>query len=166
MLSFNRLGISFFVFLILIIVLSHWRTFTSHSAPAAIEIPPGTIYRLPPKTDSNKFDWAQRKQRYPVQTFTSLPATSHQRLPKVQYAFNKTEARADARERKQRLSQVKAAMTRSWAAYRKHAWLADEVRPISGGHRNSFGGWAATYVLTDILQQTPTHSHLAVLWTP
>ena len=30
--------------------------------------------------------------------------------------------------------------------YRKYAWLQDEVRPLSGGVNNPFGGWAATLV--------------------
>lgn len=146
MLSFNRLGVYFFLFTVVFIIFLHLRTFTSQPGPAGIGLSSDSIYRLPPKTDSSKFDWAQRQQRYPVQTFTSLPVASGQHLPRVQYAFDKTESTMDASERKQRLAQVKAAMTRSWAAYRKHAWLSDEVLPVSGGSRNSFGGWAATYV--------------------
>lgn len=146
MLSFRRLGVYFFTITVLFILFLHLRTVANLPAPAGIELSPDSIYRLPPKTDSSKFDWAQRQQRYPIQTFKSLPVASGHHLPQVQYAFDKTESPDDAQERKQRLAQVKAAMTRSWAAYRKHAWLSDEVRPISGGSKNSFGGWAATYV--------------------
>ncbi|CZT18067.1 related to class I alpha-mannosidase [Ramularia collo-cygni] len=146
MFSFNRIGTSIFIFTILFIVLLHFRTFRTQHQPAGTSIPAGSIYRLPPKTDPNKFDWARREQRYAVQHFTTLPAPSGQHLPQVQYAFNKTESRTAERERKQRLAQVKLTMARSWAAYRKHAWLSDEVMPITGGKKNNFGGWAATLV--------------------
>lgn len=169
MLSFNRWGTYLLVFTVIFIVLLHFRSFTPQHGPSGSSHPPGSIYRLPPKIDSNKFDWAQRQQRYPVERFAPLPAVSGQRLPQVQYAFNKTESRANARERKQRLAQVKSAMARSWAAYRKHAWLSDEVKPITGGKKNNFGGWAATYVCSYWFNEIATNGILAdslTLWIP
>lgn len=146
MLSINRWGTYVLIFTVIFVILLHFRSFATPHGPARTSIPPGSIYRLPLKNDPNKFDWARRQQKHPVKSFIPLPVSSGQRLPQVQYAFNKTESRPDAREREQRLAQVKMAMTRSWAAYRKHAWLSDEVMPITGGRKNSFGGWAATYV--------------------
>ena len=34
----------------------------------------------------------------------------------------------------------------SWEGYKKHAWLRDEVAPLSRGWKDTFGGWAATLV--------------------
>lgn len=34
----------------------------------------------------------------------------------------------------------------SWQGYRKNAWLHDEVKPVSGGYKDHFGGWGATLV--------------------
>lgn len=34
----------------------------------------------------------------------------------------------------------------SWEGYEKHAWLRDEVSPLSGKYKDTFGGWAATLV--------------------
>lgn len=166
LLSINRLGTYILIFTLLFILLLHFRTFTGHSEPAGNAPPSGSIYQLPPKTDPNKFDWAQRKQRYPVQTYTQLPVSSGQKLPQVQHAFDKKESRSAARERKQRLAQVKSAMTRSWAAYRKHAWLSDEVLPISGGSKNNFGGWAATYASIYLHHQITTHTISTASSTP
>lgn len=146
MFSVNRLGLYAVISTILVVILLHFRTFTRPEGPAGISLPPGSIYQLPPKTDPTKFDWAQRQQRYPVEKFIQLPVSSAQHLPQIQYAFDKTESHTAARGRKQRLAEVKSAMTRSWAAYRMHAWLSDELLPVSGGSKNNFGGWAATYV--------------------
>ncbi|UNI15935.1 Mannosyl-oligosaccharide 1,2-alpha-mannosidase [Purpureocillium takamizusanense] len=35
---------------------------------------------------------------------------------------------------------------RSWKAYKEHAWLRDEVTPITGKPVDTFGGWGATLV--------------------
>lgn len=34
----------------------------------------------------------------------------------------------------------------AWTGYKNHAWAKDEVAPITGGSRDTFGGWAATLV--------------------
>lgn len=41
---------------------------------------------------------------------------------------------------------MKESFIHSWEGYKKHAWLRDEVSPISGGGKDTFGGWAATLV--------------------
>lgn len=52
----------------------------------------------------------------------------------------------DKAERQRRLSAVKEAFLHSWEGYKKHAWLQDEVTPISGHAKNTLGGWGATLV--------------------
>lgn len=46
----------------------------------------------------------------------------------------------------ERLAAVKESFTHAWEGYKAHAWLRDEVGPLSGISRNTFGGWAATLV--------------------
>lgn len=41
---------------------------------------------------------------------------------------------------------MKASFVHSWHGYKQHAWLMDELKPVSGGGRDTFGGWAATLV--------------------
>jgi mannosyl-oligosaccharide alpha-1,2-mannosidase len=48
--------------------------------------------------------------------------------------------------REKRRAAVKASFVRCWTSYRKLAWKADELKPVSGGKRDPFGGWAATLV--------------------
>jgi len=48
--------------------------------------------------------------------------------------------------RKRRQAAVKMTFERSWKAYKEHAWKQDELLPISGGSKTTFGGWGATLV--------------------
>lgn len=41
---------------------------------------------------------------------------------------------------------VKSVFERCWKSYRDRAWTKDELAPISGGSRSTFGGWGATLV--------------------
>ncbi|KAK4139919.1 glycoside hydrolase [Dichotomopilus funicola] len=89
------------------------------------------------------FDWTTVAQRYPVSLTHTLPTGSPKQLPPVQHAFTgyihdtTTHARQQA---------VRAAFVKSWKSYKKEAWLRDELAPVSGGGKTTFGGWAATLV--------------------
>jgi len=41
---------------------------------------------------------------------------------------------------------VEESFVHSWTGYKEHAWLRDEVAPLSGQYKDTFGGWAATLV--------------------
>ncbi len=43
---------------------------------------------------------------------------------------------------------MKESFQHSWKGYKDHAWLQDEVAPLSRHSKNTFGGWAATLVDT------------------
>lgn len=107
------------------------------------------IYRLPPSQDTTKFSWGGRQQYFPVADFHPVPEPLLRQLPRVQYAFSEELESPQSREiRRQRLAQVKNALKRTWDAYRLKAWMHDELGPISGRHKTTFGGWAATLVDT------------------
>lgn len=91
------------------------------------------------------FVWRRIKQHYPVKTFIPLPRRKVDRLPKVQAEFRE-ETAADKETRLKRQSSIKAAFGRSWEAYKKHAWLRDELTPVSGKEKDPFGGWGATLI--------------------
>jgi hypothetical protein len=98
---------------------------------------------------------------YPVSSFIPLPTGSAVHVPKIQHAFEAEGAAAQA-VREKRLGIVKEALVHSWEGYRKHAWLYDEVTPMSGGYRNTFGGWAASMVDSlDTLWITGMHKEFA-----
>ncbi|CAK3845783.1 seven-hairpin glycosidase [Lecanosticta acicola] len=99
--------------------------------------------------DDPKIDWARRPQKYPSSKVYSLPRPALTHLPRIQFDFsNQTESAAEAATRRQRLAQVKGALKRSWQAYQLKAWMKDELAPVSGSHKTTFGGWAATLVDT------------------
>ncbi len=82
---------------------------------------------------------------YPIASYIPLPIGPASALPQIQYDFQ-PEHNFDRVERERRLDAVKEAFVHSWQGYKKHAWLYDEVAPISGGYRTTFGGWAASLV--------------------
>lgn len=104
------------------------------------------IYRSTRKLPDGAFDWSTLPQHYPVWSYARLPTPSAlQGLPRVQHAFElETDEARIIRQHRQ--LQVRETMSRCWQAYRSRAWLTDELTPISGGKRTTFGGWAATLV--------------------
>lgn len=77
----------------------------------------------------------------------SLPRPARAELPKVQFNFEDEEAPLyHELMRKRRQAAVKTTFERSWGAYKEHAWKQDELLPISGGSKTTFGGWGATLV--------------------
>lgn len=63
----------------------------------------------------------------------------------IQHVFGEESAAAKT-IRIDRQGQVKEAFLHAWNGYKKHAWLHDEVLPLTGGSRDPFVGWAATLV--------------------
>lgn len=95
-------------------------------------------------SDQN-FRWDQVEVRYPVKSLTPLPTEKPHQLPKVQHEFDEEES-SHAQVRKKRQAAVKEAFQRCWKAYREHAWMQDEVSPLTGESSDNFGGWAASLV--------------------
>ncbi|KAK3684162.1 glycoside hydrolase [Podospora appendiculata] len=117
-------------------------TNTDLLAPGTTSNPKPTIRFY---ASSFQFNSTSVPQRYPVSPIHQLPSgpLKHSRLHRVQHSFPHyqhdpaTKARQDA---------VRAAFVRSWDSYKEHAWLWDELAPVSGQGKNTFGGWAATLV--------------------
>lgn len=83
--------------------------------------------------------------------FPSKPTTDvgvkivEKKLPRIQFEFGEESAEV-AKTRKKRQGQVKDAFLHAWKGYKEHAWLHDEVMPISGGNKGKFsfsitGSW-------------------------
>ncbi|KAF8860937.1 putative mannosyl-oligosaccharide alpha-1,2-mannosidase [Acephala macrosclerotiorum] len=64
---------------------------------------------------------------------------------KIQATFPPESATART-TRLERRDAIKAAMNHTWTGYKQNAWLHDELRPLSGIPKTSFGGWGATLV--------------------
>lgn len=95
----------------------------------------------------HSFKWKDVPQRYPVASMIELPSGPPTGIPRIQHTFEEENA-AHKLEREARQRAVKEAFERSWSAYKKYAWLHDEVAPVSGGFKDTFGGWGATLVDT------------------
>lgn len=98
-----------------------------------------------PENLSGRFNWADIPYRYPVKSTRSLPKPVLGSIPKIQAAFGE-ETSAQKQERLSRLDAVKGNFTHAWNGYKAHAWLKDEVAPLSHNVRDHSGGWAATLI--------------------
>ncbi|PSN61031.1 alpha-mannosidase IC [Corynespora cassiicola Philippines] len=107
--------------------------------------PPRPAIVPPPRPG---FNWRAIETLNPVPKLAKLPSGGRTKLPNVQYEFQQEEEAPLYHElmRKRRQAAVKAAFKRSWSAYQEKAWTKDELKPLSGGFKTTFGGWGATLV--------------------
>ncbi|KAF1990984.1 glycoside hydrolase family 47 protein [Aulographum hederae CBS 113979] len=97
----------------------------------------------PPKKHVN---WSTYSPRNAPTSTIPLPRSTHApSLPKIQARIF-AETQEQGLERLERLQAVKDAFTHSWRGYTRHAWLHDELKPVTGEYRDVFGGWGATLV--------------------
>ncbi|RQM08232.1 hypothetical protein DH86_00001430 [Scytalidium sp. 3C] len=90
------------------------------------------------------FDWSKVQQHHPLDTLAQIPRGKPKDLPPLQHNFSQSYQASTETERRRQA--VHDAFVQSWSSYKEHAWLHDELMPVSGGHKNPFGGWAATLV--------------------
>lgn len=91
------------------------------------------------------FRWRDVPIRNPVPNFTPLPTEPNVDIPRVQHTFEQ-ESDDEKADRQLRLAAVKEAFLHSWEGYKQGAWMQDEIAPISGVPKSTFGGWGATLV--------------------
>jgi mannosyl-oligosaccharide alpha-1,2-mannosidase len=91
--------------------------------------------------------WEKQSQKYPVPTesIIQLPTGKPKSLPKIQFEFER-ESSSQRAERESKLDVIRSVAQRSWKGYKDHAWLKDELSPVSGSSRDPFAGWGATLV--------------------
>jgi len=100
-------------------------------------------YHEPLHFKASSVDWVGSHLFFPPESISPLPTGHPKGLPQVQAAeklFRDTQVTRDRRQA------VKNVFSRSWDAYKDQAWTWDEVHPVTGGGKNTFGGWAATLV--------------------
>lgn len=104
-----------------------------------------TKLRPIPDGTNTKFQWANVPQHFSVTSMKLLPTATPKIIPRIQHNFKK-ETASEKAIRLARLSTVKGNFTHAWKGYKEQAWLRDEVKPLSGGSQDPFGGWAATLI--------------------
>ncbi|KAF2175005.1 glycoside hydrolase family 47 protein [Zopfia rhizophila CBS 207.26] len=113
--------------------------FPSKSCP---NVPPNPSYT---PVNNTRFSWRNVAIKHPVPSFVHLPTARPSPLARIQHVFEQPSQETED-IRKERQQAVKQAFERGWNSYKERAWLQDELKPISGGSANTFGGWGATLV--------------------
>jgi mannosyl-oligosaccharide alpha-1,2-mannosidase len=107
----------------------------------------GRVEVTPLSSSVEAIHWSKLSEHFPVPTnkIINLPQVKPKGIPKIQFAFKKESATAKT-EREAKLDIIKGVFKKSWNGYKEHAWLQDELSPVSGNFRNPFASWGATLV--------------------
>ncbi|KAH0537445.1 hypothetical protein FGG08_005753 [Glutinoglossum americanum] len=119
----------------------------SQSAQYVAPVPTSTSTSTSTSTTSTVIHWTKLPEHFPIPTesLIQLPTGTPKAIPKIQHVFSDESYHARTeRERKQ--AAIKQQFKKAWVGYKEHAWLQDELSPITGDFRNPFCGWAATLV--------------------
>ncbi|TVY13637.1 Mannosyl-oligosaccharide 1,2-alpha-mannosidase MNS1 [Lachnellula arida] len=93
----------------------------------------------------SSFDWSKLSRRNPIPSTILLPKGRPHSLPRIQHKFPK-ESRSGLAQLELQRQSVRRAFQKCWRSYKEHAWMRDELMPLSGGSKDTFGGWAATLI--------------------
>ncbi|KAH6652992.1 glycosyl hydrolase family 47-domain-containing protein [Truncatella angustata] len=98
-------------------------------------------------TAPSEIHWTRPVEVFPIKSASliTLPTGTPKTIPTVQHVFKKESPEAQEL-REKRLAIVKGEAKRAWAGYKKHAWLRDELMPVTQEFKDPFCGWAATLV--------------------
>ncbi|VDB96332.1 Bgt-1287 [Blumeria graminis f. sp. tritici] len=129
---------------LIILVLATFYFLTSHPR-FKLSYSPHIPLTSQPQTNKENTHWSKLPERYPVTSLIPLPTGTPQDIPSVQ-APSPEETESQREERYRRKKAVMQSFSHSWDGYKKHAWLRDEVTPLSGKYKDTFCGWAATLV--------------------
>lgn len=136
MISLRRYAIYACIVIFVLFTITHYRERIASRINYSSLSPTYTAKQHP----DGRFHWEDVPVHYPVKSLISLPTTKPTKLPKVQFDFPPETAEQTA-ARKQRRDAVKKTFEKAWRSYKDHAWMHDEVEPLSGGFKDGFGGW-------------------------
>ncbi|WQF81922.1 Putative glycoside hydrolase family 47, six-hairpin glycosidase-like superfamily [Colletotrichum destructivum] len=124
---------------ILLLYNPYWLSASSVAGPRAPESPPVSVRFRP-----SSFNWSTARQFHAVSDpLTPLPTGKPLRLPRVQHDFSTADPHPEAQKRQKAVRDV---FKKGYDSYKRHAWTRDELTPVSGGGKDTFGGWAASLV--------------------
>ena len=91
--------------------------------------------------------WRKFTEHFPVPAVDmfALPTARPAPFRRFQATF-KDESSSQKLERLQRLGTIKKTFEHAWNGYKEQAMGHDELRPVTGGFRDPFNGWAATLI--------------------
>lgn len=120
------------------------------SLPEDAEIhqkPPSRVEPIIFSSQKSTLHWQKQTEHWPVasESIIQLPTGKPVSIPKIQHVFS-DESTIDKIKREERLGKVKEEFRKAWDGYKEKAWMHDELKPVTGGFRDPFNGWAATLV--------------------
>lgn len=109
--------------------------------------PPNVGNGFAMSTSIEQIHWTRLPEHFPVasKSLIKLPSGDPKPIPKIQFKFEAEDAATKA-DRLVKLDIIRDVFKKSWSGYREHAWLHDELRPMSGSYRDPFANWGATLV--------------------
>ncbi|PSR80973.1 family 47 glycoside hydrolase [Coniella lustricola] len=126
-----------FALLATVFLVANWNGAVLYSPRWASYKPNKDGWQLP-----DDYLWKTVPVHFPPPLIRPLPTESPVAFPRVQA----TRFPKSTPERQEQLDTVKAVFSKCWNSYKSRAWLADELTPLTGASRNTFGGWGATLV--------------------
>ena len=101
------------------------------------------------KTQQSPFKFGAHTftEKHPIEKYRPFAQGEPAHIPQIQHKFGE-EDREARKIRLERLGLIKKSFAHSWAGYKMQAWMKDELQPVSGSSKDTFGGWAATLVDT------------------
>lgn len=100
---------------------------------------------IPLQIVKSSYDWSAHVPYYPPPDLQSLPTSKPHKLAKIQNVSQRL-SRSKRAEQKERREHVKNTFLKGWRSYRNMAWMYDELTPLTGAGKDTFGGWAATLI--------------------
>ncbi|CAH0015147.1 unnamed protein product [Clonostachys rhizophaga] len=102
---------------------------------------PKPLAPVPIPEPDKTYLWRKVEYHNPVESYRPLPEPPTASLPRVQAKFYTGGSSQESRR-----NAIKDAFVSAWSTYKHHAWLRDEVTPVTGKQKDTFGGWGATLV--------------------
>lgn len=99
------------------------------------------------KTVTTEMDWESYPQQHPLDSVLLLPQEKPAEIPRIQHKFGREDPEAQS-VRLERLKHVKEEFLHAWNGYKTYTMMHDEIKPLSDGFDDPFGGWGATLVDT------------------
>jgi len=97
----------------------------------------------------SSFDWAGRREKYPVSrsSMAKLPSGSPLKQRRIQHDFSQDAGDvAFSEQQTARRAVIRNTFRKCWESYRQYSWGYDELRPTTLLGADTFGGWGATLV--------------------
>lgn len=127
---------------------SFWQSIIhDHGKSALAKAPDSTMPNVEHEEQKVMHLPGKRIDKFPVapEDLIRLPLGAGKPIPRIQTA-RPEESVFETTTRLNRQLQIKKVFEQDWDAYKKFAWMHDELKPVSNTSSDPFGGWGATLI--------------------